>query len=296
MAGKGLGTGLSALFGDAAFDNENVSDFDYLPISRVEPRKDQPRNIFGEESMQELADSISEHGMLQPLTVRELNNGYYQIIAGERRWRAARMAGLKEVPARIIEADDKKATELAMVENLQREGLNPIEEALGYKQLMDDYQMTQEEISRRVGKSRPVIANALRLLSLPKILLDKLEAGELSPGAARAILSLESEDDMLSAADMVISQQLNVRQVEQLVKKLKQSKVAPKQEEPKNDGIVVDYMREVERQLTAGLGRKVKVSDGKRRGKIEIDYYGHEDFEKIYDALLSLNLAKEQDK
>ena len=187
MAEKGLGMGLGALFGNAAIESI-PNDFVYLPISRVEPRKDQPRNVFDEGSLNELSESIREHGVLQPLTVRDIGGNYYQIVAGERRWRAARMAGLQEIPASVIDADDRKATELAMVENLQREDLNPVEEASGYKTLLSEYGMTQEEIAQRVGKSRPVVANALRLLALPQNLLKKLETGELSVGSARTLL------------------------------------------------------------------------------------------------------------
>ena len=199
MAGKGLGMGLGALFGEELTELE-PTDFEYLPISKVEPRAQQPRKFFDEQGLQELSDSIAEHGIIQPLTVREIDGGFYQIIAGERRWRAARMAGLDEVPARIIDADDKTTMELALVENLQRENLNAAEEARGYRTLMTEYGMTQEETAKRVGKSRPVIANALRLLNLPDEVMTMLENGEIAPGAARAVLALESSEDQIKAA------------------------------------------------------------------------------------------------
>lgn len=285
MAEKGLGTGLGALFGDAALD-AFPNDFVYLPISKVEPRIDQPRSVFDEEGLSELADSIREHGVLQPLTVRNIGSGYYQIIAGERRWRASRMAGLYEVPARIVEADDKKATELAMVENLQREDLNPVEEAQGYKTLMTEYHMTQEDVAHRVGKSRPVVANALRLLSLPENLLKKLENGELSVGSARTLLALDNEAEMQTAALAIVGNKLTVRDAEKLVKKIKKEKTENKQAE--KDGFVVDYIEDLENRLTKAFGRRVKIIEGKRRGRIEFEYYDREDFESLFGLLSSI--------
>jgi ParB family chromosome partitioning protein len=252
----------------------------------VEPRKDQPRNIFDEESLGELAESIREHGVLQPLTVRDIGSGYYQIIAGERRWRASRLAGLQEVPARVIEADDKKATELAMVENLQREDLNPVEEASGYKALMSDYGMTQEEVARRVGISRPVVANALRLLALPTNLLKKLETGELSPGSARSLLSLANEEQIQAAARQIAEEKLTVRDAEKLVKNIKKEK--PEDDDAEKDGIVVNYVKELETTLTQSLGRRVKIVDGRNKGRFEIEYYVQEDFERLLELLSSL--------
>ncbi len=285
MAERGLGAGLGALFGDAALE-AIPNDFVYLPISKVEPRKEQPRSVFDEEGLAELAASIKEHGLLQPLTVRNVGGGYYQIIAGERRWRASRIAGLQEVPARIIEADDKRATELAMVENLQREDLNPVEEARGYKTLMTEYSMTQEDVARRVGKSRPVIANSLRILSLPGNLLKKLENGELSVGSARTLLSLENEELMQAAALEITENNLTVRDAEKLVKKIKKEKIEGKQAE--KAGFVVNYIEELENRLTKAYGRRVKIVDGKHRGRIEIEYYDREDFENLFDLLSSL--------
>lgn len=285
MAEKGLGTGLGALFGDAALD-ALTNDFVYLKISKVEPRKEQPRSLFDETGLSELAESIREHGVLQPLTVRSIGGGYYQIIAGERRWRASRIAGLHEVPARIIEADDLKATELAMVENLQREDLNPVEEAHGYKTLITEYGLTQDEVAQRVSKSRPVIANALRLLSLPNNLLNKLETGELSAGMARTLLSLNDEEQMQAAALEIVENNLTVRDAEKLVKKIKKEKL--KHEKNGKDGFIVNYVEDLENRLTKAYGRRVKIVEGKQKGRIEIEYYDQEDFERLYQMLSSL--------
>lgn len=285
MAEKGLGTGLGALFGDAALD-ALTNDFVYLKISKVEPRKEQPRTVFDDAGLSELAESIREHGVLQPLTVRSIGGGYYQIIAGERRWRASRIAGLQEVPARIIEADDLKATELAMVENLQREDLNPVEEAHGYKTLITEYGLTQDEVAQRVSKSRPVIANSLRLLSLPKNLLNKLETGELSAGMARTLLSLNDEAQMQAAAIKIAENNLTVRDAEKLVKKIKIEKL--EQENNNKEGFVVNYVEDLENKLTKAYGRRVKIVEGKQKGRIEIEYYDQEDFERLYHMLSSL--------
>jgi ParB family chromosome partitioning protein len=285
MAEKGLGTGLGALFGDAALD-AIPNDFVYLPISKIEPRKEQPRSVFDEEGLSELAESIKEHGVLQPLTVRGIGSGYYQIIAGERRWRASRMAGLFEVPARIIEADDRKATELAMVENLQREDLNPVEEAHGYRTLLTDYGLTQAEVAVRVSKSRPVVANALRLLSLPENLLRQLEKGELSVGSARTLLSLDNEAQMQAAALAIAKNNMTVRDTEKLVKRIKREGLENAKTE--KEGIVVNYIEELENRLTKTFGRRVKIVEGKQKGHIEIEYYDREDFERLFDVLSAL--------
>jgi ParB family chromosome partitioning protein len=290
MAERGLGMGLGALFGDAAIDTA-PNDFITLPISKVEPRKDQPRTVFDEDGLEELASSIREHGVLQPLTVRSIGGGYYQIIAGERRWRASRIAGLTEVPVRIIEADDRKATELAMVENLQREGLNPIEEAQGYRVLISEYGLTQEEVAQRVSKSRPVVANALRLLALPDNLIRMLENGELSAGMARTLLSLENESQMQFAAKTITENKLTVRDAEKLVKKISAEK--SEKVKKKNDAYVVNYMEELEQRLSKTLGRRVKIIDGKHKGRIEIEYYSHDDFEQLFEQISSLQKEKE---
>jgi ParB family chromosome partitioning protein len=283
MKTKGLGTGLGALFGDAANDR-GATDFEYIPIQRIEPKPDQPRTVFEQEKIDELADSIREHGILSPLTVRYLDDGYYQIVTGERRWRAARTAGLTEVPARVVVADDRKSLELAMVENLQREDLNPIEEARGYKSLMDEFSMTQENIAQRVSKSRPSVANALRLLSLPADLVELVGRGELSAGSARALLSLKNDDSKLYAAREAVENNLNVREVETLVKRLN----SEKQESAKQPETEVDYFTEVQNRLTAALGRRVTIRQGKGKGKIEIEYYSQDDLNALFDGLTSI--------
>jgi len=280
---KGLGKGLGALLGDLSDTPSENSPYQLLPIYKVENNPNQPRQEFDEVELQSLSESIALHGVLQPLTVRELPSGYYQIIAGERRWRAARMAGLSEVPAVIIEADDKKAMELALIENLQRQDLNPVEEALGYQTLMNDYGLTQEETAKQVGKSRPTVANALRLLGLCPELLEKVREGALSPGHARAVLSLKSEKKQKEAAQKIIALGLSVRQAELLCKNMS-VEPAPKEEKP----FAVDYIAECEKNLSRHLGRGVKIVDGKRKGKFELEYYGQEDLQNLLDALMKM--------
>ncbi len=278
---KGLGIGLDALFGS---DEIEDSELQYLPISKVEPRIDQPREIFNEESLQELSESIAQYGLIQPITARKLDSGYYQIIAGERRWRAARLAGLTEVPVRVIEADDRRTAELALVENLQREDLNPIEQARGFRSLIEEYGLTQEEAAKSVGKSRPAITNAMRLLSLCPAVLELVEQGKLSAGHARALVPILDDKLQTAAANEVVEKGLSVRQTEQLAAKLTKP---PKQ--PKIDsGISVDYCAEVANRLSQSLGRKVKLVDGKKIGRIEIEFYGADDREALIEALESL--------
>lgn len=282
MANKGLGKGLGALLMDY---DESVSDVPYrvLPIHKVEPNPNQPRRDFDETELQELADSIAEHGVIQPLTVRECASGYYQIIAGERRWRAARIAGLDEIPVVIVEADDKKAMELALIENLQRQDLNPVEEAYGYRTLMDEYGLTQEEAAGRVGKSRPAVANALRLLNLCPQVLEKVRNGELSAGHARAVLSLQSEKQQQQAAQKIIALGLSVRQAELLCRNMTREKG-----EMPYIPLKVDYIGECEKSLSKHLGRGVKIINGKRKGKFELEFYGAEDLENLLSALMTL--------
>lgn len=285
MAEKRLGAGLEALFGDLPFENETVTERKTLPIAKIEPRADQPREVFDEERLEELADSIKEHGLLQPLTVRKLDGGFYQIVAGERRWRAARMAGLTEVPVYIIEADDQKASVLALVENLQREDLNPVEEAKGYRTLMSEYGLTQEQAAAAVGKSRPVIANAVRLLTLPESILDMISSGKLSMSQGRALLELKSDEDRLAAAQVMIEKDLNVRQAAALIERMKKTPAATRSR-VSSDG--VDYVAVAEKQLSDALGRGVKISYGRKKGKIELEYYGEEDFENLLALLEGL--------
>ena len=281
---KGLGKGLGALLGDFNDEPLEKNAYQLLPIYKVDPNPDQPRQDFDEEELAALSESIAEHGIIQPLTVRELDSGYYQIIAGERRWRAARMAGLSEVPAIVMEADDRKVKELALIENLQRQDLNPVEEALGYQSLMADYGLTQEEAAARVGKSRPSVANALRLLNLPVPLLEKLRAGELTAGHARAVLSLKTEKKQIEAAQKIIALGLSVRQAELLCKNMAKEPV--KKEPPVT--LAVDYVAECEKSLSRHLGRGVKIVNGKRKGRFEPDSYGQDDLQNLLDALMKL--------
>lgn len=280
---KGLGKGLGALLGDFSEEAVESSAYQILPIYKVEPNPDQPRRDFDEEELQALADSISVHGVIQPLTVRQMPTGYYQIIAGERRWRAARLANLSEIPVVIVEADDKKAMELALIENLQRQDLNPVEEALGYQALIEEYGLTQEEAAGRVGKSRPAVANALRLLGLSPAVLEKLKNGELSAGHARAILTLKTEKKQQEAAKKIISLALSVRQAETLCKNMN------KEPAPKKEPVfAVDYVAECEKSLSKQLGRGVKIVNGKRKGRFELEFYGEEDLQRLLDALMTL--------
>ena len=278
---KGLGIGLDALFGGNDFD-EVESELLHLPISKVEPRLEQPREYFDENALQELADSIAQYGLIQPITVRKLSTGYYQIIAGERRWRASRLAGLTEVPVRVIEADDRRTAELALVENLQREDLNPIEEAKGYRTLIEEYGLTQEEAAKSVGRSRPAITNAMRLLSLSAPVLEMVEKGELSAGHARPLVPISDEKLQWEAANEVKNKNLSVRKTEQLAARLTRE---PKTEKPANDPLAVDYSAEVSNQLTAALGRRVRLVDGKKTGRIEIEFYGADDREALIALL-----------
>ena len=280
---KGLGKGLGALLGDFSEEPLEKSAYQQLPIYKVEPNPDQPRQDFDEEELQALADSIAVHGIIQPLTVREMPNGYYQIIAGERRWRAARMANLSDVPAVIIEADDKKAMELALIENLQRQDLNPLEEALGYQTLMNEYGLTQEEAAGRVGKSRPAVANALRLLGLCPEVQERVRKGELSAGHARAILQLKSEKKQQEAAQKIVALGLSVRQAELLCKNMSKEPVPQKKEV-----FAVDYVAECEKSLSKHLGRGVKIVNGKRKGRFELEFYGQEDLQNLLDALMKI--------
>ena len=276
---RGLGKGLGALLGDAALQSQEGGSLS-LPISQVEPGLKQPRKRFDEESLQDLADSIRIHGIIQPLTVRRLSSGYYQIIAGERRWRAAKQAGLDEVPAVIIEADDRKVMELGLIENLQREDLNPIEEANGYKVLMSEYGLTQEEVAQRVGKSRSAVANALRLLNLCPPVRAMVEDGRLTNGHARALLPLSPALQETTAAT-ILKNDLSVRQTEQLVKKL----TAGKKEKPSPAGLTVDYAQEAARDLGNTLGRGCRIVSGKKKGRIELEYYGVDDLNELLEAL-----------
>ena len=279
----GLGRGLNALLGDPELSAQGDGAVS-LPISQVEPGLNQPRKRFDQEALDDLTDSIRVHGIIQPLTVRRLASGYYQIIAGERRWRAAKAAGLTEVPVVIIEADDRKVMELALIENLQREDLNPAEEARGYQVLMEEYGLTQEQVAQQMGKSRPAITNTLRLLALPNDLMAMVESGALSAGHARAILGAPTAALQREAARQVVERQLSVRQTEALVRALQK----PQREPRKSDPDLGLYLGELEKDLTGRLGRKVTISHRGKKGKIELEYYGDQDLEALLSLLQSL--------
>ena len=286
MAKKGgLGRGMDALFLDnSATENENSATM--LSINEVEPNRNQPRKVFNEKALEELAKSIEQNGIIQPILVRPMSDGSYQLIAGERRWRAARMAGLHEVPVTIREMTDEEASVFALIENLQREDLNPVEEAEGLKSLIETYGFTQEEAADKVGKSRTAVTNTLRLLKLPSPVLRMLGEGKISAGHARALLGLDDEKEMLRIAETTVSQELSVRQVEKMVKYANQGeKAKPKKRDKKRD----KYYDEVEIALTNVLGRKVKIylSPNGNKGTLEFEFFGKEDLTK---------LAKELDK
>ena len=287
MAAKkgGLGRGLDALFADNSIEEIASTSAVKLKIMDIEPNRDQPRKIFDEDALAELADSIAKHGVIQPLLVLPMPDGSYQLVAGERRWRASRMAGLTEVPVVIKELSDDEAMALALIENLQREDLNAIEEAQGIKALMDTLSLTQDEAAERVGKSRPAVANALRLLKLPDSVIALVSDGKLSPGHARALLGFKDEQDIIETADLIIEKGLTVRDVEKLVKKRNKE---PKAEKPAARR--ASYYDEVELALTDFLGRKVKVGTkpGKESGVLEIDFFDKDDLTRLADALKSL--------
>ena len=285
---KGLGRGLGALIDDFSVPaaQEQITA---LPLQKIEPNPKQPRRTFDPEALQSLADSIAEHGVVQPLAVRDAGNGYYQIIAGERRWRAARLAGLTELPVVVLDADDRTVMELALIENLQRQDLNPMEEAEGYRVLMEEYGLTQEQAATRVGKSRPAVANALRLLALPDEVRAMVEEGTLSAGHARAVLTLNSQRLQKAAAQKIIALRLSVRQAEAMCKRMA-AEEKPKKEKP---ALTVDYVGECEKALTKQLGRKVRIVSGKRKGRFELEFYGQDDLQRLYELLLAIENPEE---
>ena len=286
---KGLGRGIEALMGDTSLQTQEAGSI-YLPISQVEPGLNQPRKNFDDEALEDLADSIREHGIIQPLTVRRLSSGYYQIIAGERRWRAAKKAGLREVPAVIIEADDRKVMEIGLIENLQREDLNPMEEAEGYQVLLTDFGMTQEEVARRMGKSRPAITNALRLTALPPEVRELLIAGQLSAGHGRAVLMVEGTKAQVAFALMLVQEGLSVRQAEAAAKTFT---LEPKKEKkaPAEDPNRI-YIEEVEKSLSGRFGRKVTITAGRRKGRLELEFYDTDDLNALLDLLETVSFPK----
>lgn len=279
MAGKrnGLGRGLESLFVDNSVE-EITASANKLKIMEIEPNHDQPRKIFDEKALSELADSISQHGILQPLVVRPLANGSYQLVAGERRWRAARIAGLSEVPVIIKELTDEETIEIAMVENLQREDLNPLEEALGYEYMMQELKITQDQVAEKVGKSRPAITNALRLLKLPEEIQEMVKNNLISAGHARALLGFSSKEEMIATANLIVKEDISVRQIELLVKT---SKTAPAK--PKKSGKREKFYSEVELALVNNLGRKVKIKENSKKGSgvLEIEFFDKDDLESL---------------
>ncbi len=287
---KGLGKGLDALMGDAALQSQEAGSV-LLPISQVEPGLNQPRKRFDDEALADLAASIEEHGIIQPLTVRRLSTGYYQIIAGERRWRAAKLAGRKEVPAVIIEADDRKVLELGLIENLQREDLNPVEEAEGYLALLTDFGLTQEELARRMGKSRPAVANALRLTALPPAVRELMIQGKLTAGHGRAVLMVEGEQAQTAFARKIVDEGWSVRQAEA---RAKHFTLLPPEDLPPKDGADPHriYIQAAEKQLSARLGRKVSIKNGAKKGRLELEYYNVDDLNDLLDLLEKLPPAE----
>lgn len=288
MKQRGLGRGLGALLTDYS-ENDAAQAVTTLPLQRIEPNPNQPRKRFDEVELQALADSIAQHGLLQPLAVRDMGNGYYQIIAGERRWRACRLAGLSKVPVTVVEADDRTVMELALVENLQREDLNPMEEAEGYRVLLEEYGLTQEQAAQQVGKSRSAVANALRLLTLSDEVRALVENGELTAGHARALLTLPNGRLQKAAAQKILALRLSVRQAEAMCKRMAAEEKPKEEPEP----LAVDYIAECEKHLTRRLGRRVHIVNGKRKGRVELDFYGDDDLQKLYEALCALKRTED---
>ena len=274
----GLGKGLDAIFMENTTENGN--DTVVLALEEITPNREQPRKEFDEEKIAELADSIRQHGVLQPLLVRPMVTGGYQIVAGERRFRAARMAGLHEVPVVVRELEDAQVTELALIENLQREDLTPMEEAMGYQSLMEQYGLTQEQVAETVGKSRPAIANALRLLQLPEEIRELLELGKITAGHARALLSFPDEESRMQAAKLAAEQGITVRELEKMAQKAGQ----PKKEKPRSSQRST-YFDEVELSLHEYLGRRVKVAGSRKKGTLQIEFYGEEDLQALLNSL-----------
>lgn len=280
MKKGGLGKGLDALFADNLTEDSDGARM--LPISDIEPNRDQPRKQFDDAALKELADSIAQHGVIQPLLVRPVGGGVYQIVAGERRWRASRLAGLTEVPAIVKELSDSETMEIALVENLQREDLDPIEEAEGITQLIETYSLTQEEAAQKLGKSRPAVANALRLLNLPAQVREMIRQGKLTQGHARALLSLDSPEAITAAAEQIVEKGLSVREAEKLAKS-----PAPKAKKAAGTARRPVFIEEAQLALTEYFGRPVKLSGG-TKGKIELEYYSEEDLVELTRKLEKL--------
>ena len=294
---KGLGRGLDSIFADNYIDvssssaNEGIQT---LRLSQIEPKSDQPRKHFDEEALLELSDSIKQHGLLQPIIVRESAQGYYQIIAGERRWRASKLAGLSEIPAIIMQADELKAAELAIIENIQRQDLNAYEEAAAYKSLLEQYGLTQEEVSERVGKSRSAVANSMRLLDLPDDVIEMLKTGDISAGHARALLGLKNKDIIVDTAEQILVRSLSVRDTESLVKKLNKEyeKGFLPAEENEGEEIEVDYIKDLEKRAMHITGKRVKIKNKGKVSTVEIDFYGNDDLEDILIKLCGKDIIE----
>lgn len=295
---SGLGRGLDAIFLDNTADINfnstisNTENISFLRVTELEPRPDQPRKSFDNESLAQLADSIATHGLIQPIIVRESDTGFYRIIAGERRWRAAKMAGLIEIPVIIMDINDKKASEIALIENIQRENLNPIEEALAYRTLMDDYNLTQEDVSKAIGRSRSAVANSLRLLDLPDDVIELIVSNRLTAGHARTLLALNNVDDIINAADLIIQKDLSVRETEEFVRSMNRPadiEINCVDESPaeKNN---TTYKIELEKRMSEHLGRKIKISNKGKRSRIEIEYIDNDDLESIIKILCGENI------
>jgi len=286
---QSLGKGLDLIFGDNAIDAGG--GISYISLSSVSPKKNQPRKSFDMEALSDLASSIASHGVLQPILVRDLKNGTYEIVAGERRYRASKLAGLSEIPCIIMDTDEVEAAQIALIENVQREDLNPYEEAMAYRALIDDFALSQEEVSKMVGKSRPAIANSLRLLDLPKEIADLLIKGELSAGHCRTILGLQNKDDMYRLAQKMIKRNMSVRDAEAAVKRANRESSA-------SDGAaksqpLVDYRAELERRAMALSGRRIKINDGKNKKTVQIEYVDDRDLEALLSSVCGRSVTED---
>jgi ParB family chromosome partitioning protein len=290
---KGLGRGLDSIFADnyieVAAKEEGIQT---LRISQIEPKADQPRKHFDEEALLELSDSIKAHGLLQPIIVRESSNGYYQIIAGERRWRATKLAGITEIPAIVMQADALEAAEIAIIENIQRQDLNAYEEASAYRALMDQYDLTQEDVAEKVGKSRSAVANAMRLLDLPDDVLEMLKTGDISAGHARALLGLKNKDVIVDTAEQILVRSLSVRDTETLVKKLNKEFEKGDVVEEESNEIEVDYIKDLEKKAMHLTGKRVKIKNKGKVSTVEIDFYGNDDLEDILIKLCGKDIVE----
>ena len=290
---KGLGRGLDSIFADNYIEVASKEEgIQTLRISQIEPKADQPRKHFDEEALLELSDSIKAHGLLQPIIVRESSAGYYQIIAGERRWRASKLAGLTEIPAIVMQADALEAAEIAIIENIQRQDLNAYEEAAAYASLMEQYSLTQEEVAEKVGKSRSAVANSMRLLDLPEEVLEMLKTGDISAGHARALLGLKNKDIIVDTAEQILVRSLSVRDTEALVKKLNKEFEKGDSVVEQKDEIKVDYIKDLEKKAMHLTGKRVKIKNKGKVSTVEIDFYGNDDLEDILVKLCGKDIIE----